>query len=232
MVNDFYTFVITSAINTTQTAVDCTTRYEQTLKTIESIRTTVPRARIIMTDSSTEPLSAEQASTLAQGVDIFYPIERNLITEFFNSNMAFKGAAELYQWYEIARLLRKHNLVGRRVFKISGRYWLNDDFDISVYSDPGLYNKYVARINEWDVSFDNFATRERVVYFETRLWSFCYSLFDEFEQLIPRLFRNMIFVDNNLEKSMLQLIDHDKIAVFNPIGVQGYTGDNGVIKIE
>jgi hypothetical protein len=232
MVNDFYTFVITSAINTTQTAVDCAVRYEQTLKTIESIRTKVPGARIIMTDSSTEPLSTEQASTLAQGVDVFYPIERNLITEFFNSNMSFKGDAELYQWYEIARLLRQHNLVGRRVFKITGRYWLNDDFDIAGYSDPDLYNKYVARINEWDVSFDNFATRERVVYFETRLWSFCYSLFDEFEQLIPRLFRNMLFVDHNLEKSMFQLIDPAKIAVFKPIGVQGYTGDNGVIKIE
>lgn len=232
MANEFYTFAITSAINTTQTAVDCATRYEQTLKTIESIRTKVPNARIIMTDSSTFPLNVEQVNTLAQGVDIFYPIERNLITEFFNSNMSFKGNAELYQWYEIARLLKQHNLVGRRVFKISGRYWLNDDFDIAVYSDPGLYNKYVTRINEWDVSFDNFATRERVVYFETRLWSFCHSLFEEFECLIPKLFRHMIFVDNNLEKSMLRLVDHDKIAVFKPIGVQGYTGDTGVIKIE
>lgn len=232
MVNDFYTFVITSAINTTQTAIDCDTRYQQTLKTIESIRAKVPGARIVMTDSSSQPLSSEQIDTLTANVDIFYPIERNLITEFFNSSMSFKGDAELYQWYEIARLLRKHNLVGRRVFKISGRYHLNDDFDIAAYLDPALENKYVARINEWDVSFDNFVTRERVVYFETRLWSFCYSLFEEFEQLIPRLFRNMIFVDNNLEKSMLQLIDHDKIVMFNPIGVQGYTGDNGVIKIE
>ena len=80
MVNDFYTFVITSAINTTQTAVDCATRYEQTLKTIESIRTKVPGARIIMTDSSTVPLNSAQVDKLSQRVDIFYPIERNLIT--------------------------------------------------------------------------------------------------------------------------------------------------------
>lgn len=230
--NNFYTFVITSAINTTQTAIDCATRYEQTLKTIESIRAKVPDVRIILTDSSSTPLTEDQSRTLSESVDIFYPIERNLITEFFNSNMSFKGDAELYQWYEIARLLRQHNLVGRRVFKITGRYWLSDEFNINAYNNPELENKYVARINEWDVSFNNFATRERVIYFETRLWSFCYKLFEDFEQLIPRLFHNMIFVDHNLEKSMLQLIDPEKIIMFNPIGVHGYTGDNGVIKIE
>ena len=83
----------------------------------------------------------------------------------------------------------KSDLIGKRVFKLSGRYRLAESFDISFYDNPDLAGKYAFKINEWDVSTDNFRTdRRRVVYFETRLYSFCGSLFYEYAEIVKANF--------------------------------------------
>jgi len=227
--NDYYTFIVSSTINTEHGEFDNETRFNQTIETLNSIKDKVPNSKILFIDNSSEPLSLEQIETVKAKVDIFEIVKHNLVTEMFNKKCS-KGGGEIYMMYEAMKLLRQYDMIGKRVFKLAGRYKLEKDFDISEYN--GLEGKYTFKINTWDVSKDNWLTIERIIYFETRLWSFCKSLFDEYETLIPIIFNYMMTVDHNLEKSYHRLFEHNKVVEFDNVHVEGFSADTGIIKIE
>lgn len=238
--NEFYTFIITSTINTKKitgvNVFDSENRFIETLKTIESIREKVKNSRIIFIDNSSEPLSDIQTNYIKHRVDKFHQIEHNIFTLFVNK-IGSKGMGESYMMYKALELIEENNLLGKRVFKITGRYWLADSFDISYYDDPKLIGKFAHKINQWDVSKDNFFRhRERVVYFETRLWSFCYTLFDEYKLLIQDIFKTMLINIGepmcNLEMCHWQLTPLDNVFEVETIHIEGHTADNGLYKFE
>jgi len=238
--NDFYTFIITSTINTKKltgvNVFDSDNRFVETLKTIESIRKKVPNSKIVFIDNSSDPLSDKQTSCIEKHVDLFHQIEHNIFTLFVN-DIGSKGMGEAYIMYKALELIEQHNLLGKRVFKITGRYYLAESFDISYYDEPELIGKYAHKINQWDVSKDNFVNhRERVVYFETRLWSFCSSLFDDYRILLQQIFKLIVSSIGepmcNLEMSHWQLTPRDKVFEVETIHVEGHTADNGLYKFE
>jgi len=229
--NSFYTFIVLSTINTTLGKIDTSTRFAQTLDTLNSIRDKVPNSKIVFIDNSIDSLTSEQTAILKSQVDVFKAIDHNLFTLAANYN-GLKGEGELYLMYEAIKLIKQHNLISNRIFKISGRYFLNKYFNIEYYLNPDYYNKYIFKINVWDVSWDNFITKKTVIYFETRLWSFCSSLLNEYERLMPIIFNYMIKIEDNLEMSLYSLLDHNKIVEFDVIGVTGISADTGIIKIE
>lgn len=229
--NNFYTFLVTSTINSNGVIVDSDKRLQETIKTIDSIHNKVDNVKIIFIDNSIEPLTEEQIELIKPKVDIFHTLDHTLVSLFFNKIYS-KGMGEIYLMYELIKLMERNDLVGKRIFKLSGRYNLADSFDITQYENTELHNKYVCRINEWDV-FKNNEFSERVFYFETRLWSFCSSLLDEYKSSLLNIFHYMVTVEQgNIEKSYLKLIDHDKIVVFKPIHVEGYNGENGIYRFE
>lgn len=238
--NDFYTFIITSTINagiiTGVNVFDPNTRFNETLETIKSVRAKVPNVKIIMLDNSTEPLTSEQVETLQSQVDVFKQIDHNIFTVFVN-RIGSKGLGEAYLMQEAIKLIEKNSLIGKRIFKITGRYCLADSFDIGVYDTPELIGKYAHKINMWDVSTDNFINhRQRVVYFETRLWSFCGTLLSEYKMLLQKIFEMMVSSIGeqmcNLEICHYHIIPHDKTFELETAHVMGHTADNGVYKFE
>jgi len=238
--NDFYTFIITSCINAPKMSAvnvfDQDNRYKETLKTIESIKEKVPNSKIIFIDNSTIPLKDEWRNTIEDQVDVFRQLDHNIFTLFVN-DIGSKGLGEAYIMQEALKLIEENDLLGKRVFKITGRYFLADSFDISYYDNPNLIGKFAHKINQWDVSKDNFVThRERVVYFETRLWSFCSTIFDDYKVLLKDIFKVMVSSIGepmcNLEMSHWQLTPRDKIFEMETIHVEGYTADNGIYKFE
>jgi hypothetical protein len=227
---DGYTFMVTSTVNTHDSAFNNAQRFTQTLATLDSIRTQVPGAKTIICDNSTVPLSLEQVAEIESRADFVLPFQHNLATLFFNSNpVPLKGFGDVYTVYELMRAVRELNWIGSRVFKISGRYRLATTFDIDEYAD--CIGKYVGLINDWDYC-PNPWTRERITYFETRLYSFCGSLFDEYWELLPKIFTHMSTVDKNLEKTHYTLLPRGKIHRFNTLHLEGYSSDTGVIKQE
>jgi len=238
--SDFYTFIVTSTINATiQGGVNvygAANRFEETLKTFDSIRKKIPNVRIISIDNSTIPLTEEQKEIIKSKVDIFHIIDHNVFTLFVNQ-IGSKGMGETYIMYEALRIIQENNLLGKRVFKITGRYLLADSFDISFYEKSELIGKYAHKINQWDVSTDNFVNhRERVVYFETRLWSFCWTLFDNYKELVQTLFYTQVTNIGqpmcNLEMCHWQHTPRDKLYEIETMHVEGYTADNGLYKFE
>lgn len=233
--NDFYTFIVSSTINSivadNVNIFDPQSRLNDTLETCRSIKLKVPNSVVVVFDNSNEPITDEQVSMLRAEADYVHVIEPGIDNYMFNIR-GLKGDGEVCMMHHAIRYLKRHNLIGKRVFKLTGRYRLAPSFDIAAYENSSVEGKYVFRRNEWDVSIDHWVTRERVVYLETRLWSMCSTLVDEYFEFLPNLYVYMLSVDNNLEKALNALISEDKLVLFSPIHLEGHPSNTGEYKFE
>ena len=135
-------FLITSVINTGNTAWSyCATRsffspaqrFEQTLQTIESIRTLAPpHTRILFVECS--DISEEMTATLKSKVDIFLQTYDDADVRNACLNSEKKGYGEAKKTQRAVEYLLSNNIKFNRLFKISGRYFLNSNFDAARYS--------------------------------------------------------------------------------------------------
>lgn len=135
-------FLITSVINTGTAAYSYTStrstftpqeRYEQTLETIESIRTHAPpKTRILYVECS--ELTSEMTETLKRKVDFF--IQCVDVPDIRNAclNSEKKGYGEAKKTQHAIEYILSNKILFNRFFKISGRYFLNSHFDESNYS--------------------------------------------------------------------------------------------------
>jgi len=134
-------FLITSVINTGSAAWSYTSirsvftpqeRFEQTLKTIESIRALQDGSRIILSECS--DLEPTMATILKDKVDFYINCYKNTEIQAACIQSNKKGYGELLQTRDALEYLQAHNILFKRLFKISGRYWLTNAFDKSRFS--------------------------------------------------------------------------------------------------
>lgn len=235
--NDFYTFIVTSTIYCTFGAFSPEQRYEQTLETIQSIRDKVPNAKIIFTDNSSLPLPDDVVENLKSKVDLYLNIDHNIFTRFAN-NIKSKGIGEAFQWYELIKAIKNNNMVGKRIFKLTGRYKLAEGFNIEEYENPKYEGKYTFRINPWEVSSPTgqWEGNRLVWYFETRLYSFCHTLLDNYTEVLEKVFHTMLTNYGqpmcNFEMCHWHFIPHDKVIEMKPNYVEGLNAENGVYRFE
>jgi len=122
--DDSIIFCITSMIHLTN---DMSTnssedRLQQTLETIKSIKEKVPKALIILLEGSN--ISSYEISKLYPNVNKIMLFESEESKCYFNT----KSYGEVYKLLTISKKLE--NIPFNKVFKISGRYYLNDNFNI------------------------------------------------------------------------------------------------------
>lgn len=233
--NDFYTFIVLSTINCSIGVFNPTDRFMQTIDTIESIRAKVPNSKIVFMDNSNNPIDKNMEEELRDRVDVFLPFTHNIFTKWVN-DIGSKGIGECYMWFEVIEYLQKNNLVGKRVFKLSGRYKLAEGFDIEEYEKSEYDGKYTFRINPWEVSSKQWEGNKLVWYFETRLYSFPGELLEEYKAAIFRMFHTMITsygdVMCNWEMNHFMNIPHEKVKEMKPNYVEGLNAENGVYRFE
>jgi hypothetical protein len=134
-------FVITSVINTgnagwtytdVRSVFNCQERFEQTLNSIASIRSRCSGASILLIECSDIDDTMTQA--LKERVDYF--IQTYHVDEIreacINSNK--KGYGEMKKMAAVCDFIASRGVPFKRLFKLSGRYFLNDSFTESVYS--------------------------------------------------------------------------------------------------
>jgi hypothetical protein len=227
--NDFYTFVVLATVNTTTGIYSFDERFLDTLKTFSSIRKQVPKSKIIFVDNSIEPLSSEQLKLIEPQVDVLIQYHHHLFSTFVNQNGLYRGLGELLMYEQALIAINKNNLLGKRVFKITGRYELKDTFDITFYTNPQVYGKFAFKISLWELNV-NTPEQSHQVFFETRLWSFCSSLYGEFkDKLIQNVFNNIIYKNHCIEMAMHECIPHDKVLQMNLLHLQGHLTDGTII---
>lgn len=232
-----YAAMITSAINTKFGVYDSDQRLAQTLETVRTVREKIPGVKIFLIEMAGRPLTTEQKEILTAAVDhiIDFTADPNVVglfdstdnwdvvknvTEVMCFRMALSTISESQSGYDIDRF-----------FKVSGRYLLNDQFDI------GYYDSY--RIKPFIVVGDRRSSQFPVELtgvekqFMTRLWSWPAALNTEIISVYKQCLKYMYSrLANNgyadIEHCLYKFLDHDKVIEKSPLGVEGNISPNGV----
>lgn len=171
-------------------------RLTQTKKTIESIRMRVPDAKIFLFEQGIKDVY-EQLGPL---VDLYYYAGGNKVVRFFTDGV-FKGLGEAVGLLFSTRYFPRKS----RIFKISGRYYLDDSFNL----------------NDWDSGRFIFLKKNNCL--STRLYSFESSVKNiwilSLILSLPLLFLNM-----SIEKTMAIFIPRKMIRVIDKLGLRGFVG--------
>ena len=144
-------------------------------------------------------------------------------------------------------VIQKHNIFNdsQRVFKLTGRYLLNDDFDIQDYESKFLEGRYVIKRYEYlSQEMENYEKELENVYvylygargmMVTGLWSFDRMLFTDTIEALEKAFKYMekmiqFTAGTDVEHSLYRFINKDNIISIPNLGltmVKGMSGENG-----
>ena len=112
-------------------------RLEDTLKTIENIRKYIPNSKILLVECS-----EIEETFLTKIVDYFINLkdDQDVLVKV-NSESKSKG--ETILTIKGLEYLEKNNIQYNNLFKISGRYWLNENFNYSLFDNASACVRYI-----------------------------------------------------------------------------------------
>lgn len=117
-------------------------RFEQTKRTIETAREKIPDNKIFLIECS--QFTTEESDYLKSKVDIFMNImdtnNQNLINRMFTPS---KAMGEGTMTILAIRHLFLNNIQFQNFFKISGRYWLTENFQYHNFDNEYAVIKYI-----------------------------------------------------------------------------------------
>jgi hypothetical protein len=216
-------FVITSILNPKIGLIDTQTRYTQTLKTIQSIKDRVPGSIIIMIDSSAH-IEEEKVTTIKSQVNYFISLANHKFAQELNDK-GLKSQGECYIMIIALDVIRNLGLADiKRVFKITGRAELTDNFKIEDYDNPEMKGKYVFKtpVVSW--------MSQHLKLVDTRLWSFDYNLLDDVEGgLIRPAYEETMQGRFDLEHTYYKLLPKDLLFGKDVIGLTCQLASCGTI---
>jgi hypothetical protein len=216
-------FIITSTLKPKIGIIPENVRYEQTLETIKSIKDKAPGSKIFLLDSSPTPLEQEKIDTLRKEVDYFISLF-NHTHAIELGNKGLKSAAECYIMIVALDIIRNLNYGDvNRVFKITGRATLTDNFRIEDYDNPDMKGKYVFKtpVVSW------MSPMFKLV--DTRLWSFDYSLLDQTNQMVRDAYQDCMTGPFDLEHVYYKKLDKEKLFTKDVIGLQCVLASDGTL---
>ncbi len=203
-------FIITSVIHPSpsplsyspvRSVFSASERASQTLKTIDSVRLHYKNARICLIETG---LNASVPSELLSAVDKFIFLGDMKIVRYATDSR-HKGFGEAIGLIAAYRLLKD---LGDFYFKISGRYFLTDNFN------PRL----------WE--FDNFIVRKYSEDISTRLYAFPKSLFFSWQfALIKSL--PWLLAGKQIEHVLPKFLPNNCFKYVDNLGVAGAISPNG-----
>lgn len=129
-------FIITSVINVSENELcyskhrslySNSERYAQTKETIESIKRNIKEDYFIIL-CETSILDEKTKNELNENVDLFIDLTKNKEVFEDSSNNLNKSVSEAKQILEVLKFIEEKNIDFKYLFKISGRYRLNDSF--------------------------------------------------------------------------------------------------------
>lgn len=234
-----YAFMITSAMNTKFGVYNSEERFNQTKNTIQSIKNRVPNATLIFLEMSGLPLSPQQKQEIENSVDQLIDFTGNQhVIDLYNSTDNWdvvKNVNEVTCFAQALRTLENQNKFKdcQRIFKISGRYSLNNNFKLKLYDDSRVKDKFiVAQVKS--TQFHPSITDGIVKQYMSRLWSWPSSKTTEVIDMYDKML-NLMF--SRLQQGGYVDIEHGLFHFLNPkhvhelllVGIEGNIGPNGVL---
>jgi hypothetical protein len=254
-----FLFLVGSALKHFQeekfSAYDEQQRFEQTLKTIECVREKVPNSYIVLFECSSKPIDEKQKDILKEKVDLFLEFYNEPVLKLLYENIEQrpelitygKSLLETRGLLNTLYTIKKHNLFSdsQRVFKLTGRYLLNEYFDIKDYESKFLEEKYVIKKYDYlPQEAENFDEKElENVYaylygaqgmMVTGLWSFDRMLFNEIVESLEKAFVYMekmmqYTAGTDVEHSLYRFLNKKNMISIPNLGlttIKGMEGDS------
>ena len=144
--------IVTSAVESRFGIYSADQRLKMTLDTISNLRERVPGVKIVVNEVSGNGIQSQRENALLDACDIFLDFTTNTEVNWIYNNKAWfenwdvvKNLTELTTFpLSLYSLLDSGELDGiDRVFKMSGRYLLNDKFNLDFYSTAEAKDKIV-----------------------------------------------------------------------------------------
>ena len=240
--------LLTSALYTNYGIYNPQERIKQTLETAKSAKQYIPGAVIILVDNSKVDVqndTSPELDELIDTVDYYIDNSDDADIQYFHANVTNydigKNAMEAMGLHKALVYihgddeLRAEVESADRVFKLSGRYQVTDQFDINKFSNPATKGKFVFKKSQpaWIPAADTGVT----TLLQTRLWSFDASMLVETIQLYQNIIENMINMYNNQkyidnEHSMSKFIPRAKLVELTTVGLMGNIAPNGMMIID
>ena len=236
-------------------AYDEEQRFNQTLETIECVREKVPTSYIILFECSHTSIEEEHKNILREKCDLFLDFSNEVVLQQIYSNLEKRPELITYgkSLLETRGLLntlyyvKAHNLFpdSQRVFKLTGRYLLNEYFDINDYKSKFLEDRYVIKKYDYlSQEAENYDEKElENVYaylygaqgmMVTGLWSFDRMLFNEIVNSLEKTFTYLekmlqYTAGTDVEHSLYRFLNKKNIIHIPNLGlttIKGMEGDS------
>ena len=215
--------IITSVLNIIQkklsyydkrSVFDIHQRFEQTKKTIDTIKLYIPNCYIIFCECSNLEYYEYIEKYFKNNVNVYFNFYNDHSIRS-NINSFYKGLGETSLLLKAIEFINNNNLVFDNIFKISGRYYLNDDFNFNNYNDNN--NHFVI----WDNNFNSYA-------------SLFYHIKFKYLNLLYKCFNDFFLKLKNGETLEILLnyyfnlyMNFQNITILNKHNISGYLSTEG-----
>jgi len=254
-----FLFLVGSALKHFQedkfSAYDEEQRFKQTLETIKCVREKVPTSYIILFECSHTSIEEEQKNILREKCDLFLNFSNEPVIQQIYSNLESRPELITYakSLLETRGLLntlyyvKAHNLFpdSQRVFKLTGRYLLNEYFDINDYKSKFLEERYVIKkydyLSQEAEDYDEKELENVYAYLYgaqgmmvTGLWSFDRMLFSEIVNSLEKTFTYLekmlqYTAGTDVEHSLYRFLNKKNVISIPNLGlttIKGMEGDS------
>ena len=213
-------FIVTSCMKPSFGVINFEDRYKQTLETFDSITLKDPESLIVFSDSSVYPMTEEENETIQSKIHVSIDFSEDKNCKIFNQH-GLKSYGENYMLLNTITQLKTiydFNTLEGRMFKLGGRCKLQESFDIQDFSN--YHGKYIfkKRLNSW-MSEDIQQTFGSTHILETRLYSWCFSLIDDYMNVITKNLETFK-LGLDTEHSHLLNIDPDKLVELDTLNCE------------
>jgi len=229
MIPDKNLFIITSALEPRIGIINKEDRFQQTIDTLKNLKQKVPDALIIFSDGSPVEPDENSRKEISKYVNCtMYWCNDDQIKDF--ANFGKKSEAEILLLLKTISLLKQNPELSKmmasvkRVFKYSARSILLNNFNISLYDNSKLFGKYVfkTRVSSWvkDKSITDHLL-------QTRFYSFCPSLIDNYMQTLLKALNSCMKYGIDTENAHFREIDKRYLVELNKLYCKGILAGTG-----
>jgi hypothetical protein len=199
-------------------------RFKQTIETLNSIDKYCPSNQVFIFDSSPEMPNTEYIQELNdRGAIFFYSGNEPEVRDY--SLKGHRSVAESISFIYFLSWFKKQDFVSKRIYKLSGRYSLNDNFikDEERFEDSFVFSD---ALDSWMPPFrQEFAAVDKL--FRLRLWHMDYNLLDTFDEKLRSILNDCLVFGIDVEHSYYKNLHTYKTIELEKIGVCGNIAPSG-----
>jgi hypothetical protein len=227
-------FIVTSAVNSKFGIYSPEERLAQTVITLQNIKFKIPDAKIIVMECAGTVLTQSQSDTLENNCDLLVDFSQDpdVLAIYQSDNWdVVKNSTEIMCFGRALRMCQDDgDFKGvDRIHKMSGRYVLNDEFDLSVYEQ---YKDRIIIGPKHQSQFPYQVTGIELQYM-ARLWSWPNN---QTERVIQVYQDSLAYIGQrvsqggyaDIEHVLYKFLPQELVQELPLLGVEGFIAPNGV----